>query len=112
MKKTWKAFSDMGDPVLALMAVTAPHVDRPRHFGGVVDDRSKVRDLAKAAGARFADGPFLDFYDPWGNRIEVVEYANIQFTKAPHVLRGMGLSDLTKNETALKELADKGMAPG
>jgi lactoylglutathione lyase len=55
------------------------------------------------------DGPFLDFLDPWGNRLEIVEYANIQFTKAPHVLRGMGLA-LDKNEKARRELADKGMA--
>jgi hypothetical protein len=55
-------------------------------------------------------GPFLDFLDPWGNRIEVIEYSNIQFTKAPHVLRGMGL-DLEKNANAKKELTDKGMAP-
>ena len=56
-------------------------------------------------------GPFLDVLDPWGNRIEVVGYASIQFTKAPHVLRGMGLAHLSKNETAIKELTDKGMAP-
>jgi hypothetical protein len=57
-------------------------------------------------------GRFLDFRDPWGNRIEIVGYDNIQFTKAPNVLRGMGMSDLSKNEKAIKELADKGMAPG
>ena len=55
------------------------------------------------------EGPFLDFLDPWGNRIEVIEYSNIQFTKAPHVLRGMGL-DLAKNDKAKAELAEKGMA--
>jgi hypothetical protein len=55
-------------------------------------------------------GPFLDFLDPWGNRVEVVEYGNIQFTKAPHVLSAMGF-DLDKTEKALRELADKGMAP-
>ena len=37
-------------------------------------------------------------------------YDNIQFTKAPNVLRGMGLSRLSKNENARKELAEKGMA--
>src|SRR5262249_32865823 len=57
----------------------------------------------------FVEGPFLDFLDPWGNRLEVIEYANIQFTKAPNVMRGMGLA-LTKNDKANKELADKGMA--
>ena len=104
-----QAFIDMGDQFLALMQVKEPHHDRHRHFGVVVDDRSKVRDLAKEAGAEFAPGPFLDFYDPWGNRIEVIEYANIQFTKAPHVLRGMGLA-LDKNDNARRELAEKGMA--
>jgi hypothetical protein len=57
------------------------------------------------------EGPFLDFLDPWGNRLEIVEYSNIQFTKAPHILRGMGL-DLAKNDKARRELAEKGMAEG
>jgi hypothetical protein len=56
-------------------------------------------------------GPFLDFLDPWGNRVEIVGYTNIQFTKAPHVLRGMGLTHLAKSDTAIKELTEKGMAP-
>jgi lactoylglutathione lyase len=63
-----------------------------------------------AAGVSPMDGHFLDFRDPWGNRIEIVGYDNIQFTKAPNVLRGMGLTHLTKNESAKKELAKKGMA--
>jgi extradiol dioxygenase family protein len=67
-------------------------------------------ELAKAAGARMVEGPFLDFLDPWGNRLEIIEYSNIQFTKAPNVLRGMGLK-LDKNDNAKKELAEKGMAP-
>ncbi|MBI1775238.1 MAG: VOC family protein [Proteobacteria bacterium] len=105
-----QAFIDMGDQFIALMATKSPHRDRSRHFGVVVDDRSRVVELAKAAGAKMVDGPFLDFLDPWGNRIEVIEYANIQFTKAPHVLRGMGLA-LGKTKKALGELAAKGMAP-
>jgi len=67
-----------------------------------------VRKLAAAAGAKMLDGPFLDFLDPWGNRVEVVEYADIQFTKAPQVLRAMGL-DLRKSKKALKELSEKGV---
>jgi hypothetical protein len=63
-------------------------------------------------GSRCCPVRFLDFRDPWGNRIEIVGYDNIQFTKAPHVLRGMRLSHLSKNDQALKELADKGMSPG
>lgn len=105
-----QAFIDMGDQFIALMQVKAPHKDRHRHFGVVVDDRSAVRELVKAAGAELLPGPFLDFLDPWGNRVEVVEYADVQFTKAANVLGGMGLK-LEKNRKALGELADKGMAP-
>ncbi|MBV8141838.1 MAG: hypothetical protein JOZ60_07330 [Verrucomicrobia bacterium] len=79
-----------------------------RHFGLVVDNRDAVRELAQAAGAELLPGPFLDFLDPWGNRVEVVDYADIQFTKTPHVLRGMGL-DLRKSEKARRELAEKDM---
>jgi catechol 2,3-dioxygenase-like lactoylglutathione lyase family enzyme len=103
-----QAFIDMGDQFIALMETKQPHRDNTRHFGLVVDDRSAVRKLAAAAGAKMLDGPFLDFLDPWGNRVEVVEYADIQFTKAPQVLRAMGL-DLRKSAKALKELSAKGM---
>jgi catechol 2,3-dioxygenase-like lactoylglutathione lyase family enzyme len=105
-----QAFIDMGDQFLALSETKTPHQDRHRHFGLVVNDREGVRELAQAAGARMVDGPFLDFLDPWGNRIEVVAYADVQFSKAPNVLRGMQL-DGDKSDKALKQLADKGMAP-
>ena len=105
------AFIDMGDQFINMTLVKdygAPGEEK-RHIGFVVDDRSRIIDLAKAAGARFVEGPFLDFLDPWGNRLEIIEYSNIQFTKAPNVMRGMGLA-LAKNDKAKKELADKGMA--
>jgi lactoylglutathione lyase len=105
------AFIDMGDQFIALAETAALHRDEQRHFGLVVDDRSAVRELARAAGAEILEGGFLDFLDPWGNRIEIIGYDNIQFTKAPNVLRGMGLSHLLKNEEAIRELRDKGMAP-
>lgn len=76
----------------------------------MVDDRSAVRDLVKAAGGELLPGQFLDFLDPWGNRVEVIAYGDIQFTKAPHVMRGMGLV-LDKTDKARRELAEKGMAP-
>ena len=104
-----QAFIDMGDQFLALMETKAPHQDRARHFGLAVDDRARVRELAQAAGATMVDGPFLDFLDPWGNRIEVVPYADIQFTKAPAVLHGMGLDGLEKRPSALEQLRDKGL---
>ncbi len=62
-------------------------------------------------GAEFASSRFVDFYDPWGNRIEIIGYDNIQFSKAPNVLKGMGLDAFAKNEKAVQELADKGMDP-
>jgi lactoylglutathione lyase len=105
------AFIDMGDQFINMTRVpdyAVKGVER-RHIGFVVDDRSTIKASAEAAGARMVEGPFLDFLDPWGNRIEVVEYSNIQFTKAPHVLRAMGLA-LDKNDNAKKELAEKGMA--
>ena len=105
------AFIDLGDQFLALQKGRRQPADDGRHFGLVVDDKEAVRAALAAAGVKPLSGRFLDFLDPWGNRIEIVGYDNIQFTKASHVLRGMGLSHLTKNDQALKELSDKGMAP-
>ena len=104
------AFIDLGDQFIALQAGRKQPADDGRHVGLVVDDKEAARAALKAAGVMPIDGPFLDFRDPWGNRIEIVGYDNIQFTKAPNVLRGMGLTQLTKNENAKKELAEKGMA--
>jgi catechol 2,3-dioxygenase-like lactoylglutathione lyase family enzyme len=110
-KSERNAFIDMGDQFINMTLAPGPQRQETerRHIGLVVDDRSRILDLAKAAGARMVEGPFLDFLDPWGNRLEIIEYANVQFTKAPQVLRGMGLA-LDKNEKARRELADKGMA--
>jgi predicted enzyme related to lactoylglutathione lyase len=106
------AFIDLGDQFLALQKGRRQPADDGRHFGLVVDDKEAVRKALAEAGIQPLPGPFLDFLDPWGNRIEIVGYANIQFTKAPHVLRGMGMQHLSKTPSAIKELADKGMAPG
>jgi lactoylglutathione lyase len=106
------AFIDLGDQFLALQKGRRQAADDGRHFGLVVDDKEAVRAALKEAGVKPLPGRFLDFLDPWGNRIEIVGYDNIQFTKAPGVLRGMGLSHLSKNEEAIRELRDKGMAPG
>jgi catechol 2,3-dioxygenase-like lactoylglutathione lyase family enzyme len=106
------AFIDLGDQFLALQKGRRQPADDGRHFGLVVDDKEAVREALNAAGITPLPGRFLDFLDPWGNRFEIVGYDNIQFSKAPNVLRGMGLAHLKKNENAVKELADKGMAPG
>jgi predicted enzyme related to lactoylglutathione lyase len=105
------AFIDLGDQFLALQKGRAQPADDGRHFGLVVDNKEAARKALADAGIETLPGPFLDFLDPWGNRIEIVGYDNVQFTKAPNVLRGMGLTHLAKNATAIKELTDKGMAP-
>ena len=110
-KSATAAFIDLGDQFIALQKGRTQPADDGRHFGLVVDDKEAVREALADAGVEPLPGPFLDFRDPWGNRIEIVGYANIQFTKAPNVLRGMGLSHLSKNQAAIKELTDKGMAP-
>src|SRR5689334_4534802 len=109
-KSASMAFIDLGDQFIALQKGRKQAPDDGRHFGLVVDDKEAARRALTAAGVKLLDGPFLDFRDPWGNRIEIVGYDNIQFTKAPNVLRGMGLMHLAKNENARKELAQKGMA--
>src|SRR5437762_1064038 len=105
------AFIDLGDQFLALQKGRRQPADDGRHFGLVVDDKEAVRKALAEAGVKVLPGRFLDFRDPWGNRIEIVGYDNIQFTKAANVLRGMGLAHLAKNKNAIKELTDKGMAP-
>ena len=101
------AFIDMGDQFLALAERGAREPDAARHFGLVVDDRAAVLAAARDAGVEIFGGN--SFRDPWGNHVQVVEYGDVQFTKAPEILRGMGL-ELEKSASALRELRDKGLA--
>jgi catechol 2,3-dioxygenase-like lactoylglutathione lyase family enzyme len=105
------AFIDMGDQFIALAAGRTQGKDEERHFGLVVDDRAPLRRALEAAGAEVLPGRGLDFIDPWGNHIQVVEYRDIQFTKAPEVLGAMALGHLGKSAHALQELAAKGSRP-
>ncbi len=103
------AFIDMGDQFIALSTGRTQAKDEDRHFGLVVDDRAPVRRALEQIGAEILPGRGLDFIDPWGNHIQVVDYRDIQFTKAPEVLRAMGLDALGKTEAARQELANKGI---
>lgn len=108
------AFIDLGDQFLALSEGRQQNPDSKRHFGLVVDDREAVRDVVKRLSCAILPSPSssgLDFMDPWGNHIQVVEYEAIQFSKSPEVLRGMGLGQLEKTEKARQELEAKGLAP-
>ena len=104
------AFIDMGDQFIALAAGRTQPPDRERHFGLVVDDKEAVRARLKELGVpTFGRG--LDFHDPWGNLIQVVDYRDVQFTKTDEVLRAMDLEGLEKSERALEELRAKGSGP-
>jgi lactoylglutathione lyase len=104
------AFVDMGDQFIALSAGRSEPPDGARHFGLVVDDKEAVRAALERAGVRIEPGRRLDFRDPWGNHVQVVDYRDVQFTKIPAVLDGMGLDRLEKHPKALRELRDKGLA--
>lgn len=107
------AFLDMGDQFVALAATDdTGDTDDARHFGLVVDDADRVAERLEHLEIDRLDVPGLEFHDPWGNRVQVVDYEAIQFTKADHVLEGMGLAGLTKTEDAIAELDAKGLAPG
>lgn len=110
-KSDTSAFIDLGDQFLALSKGRRQAPDDGRHFGLVVDDKEAVRGALEEMGIEPLPGRFLDFLDPWGNRVEIVGYENIQFTKAHYVLRGMGLDGLAKTRNAIEELTEKGMAP-
>jgi predicted enzyme related to lactoylglutathione lyase len=104
------AFVDLGDQFLALSAGRRQAPDDHRHFGLVVDDKEAVRRVLQEAGVEILPGRGLDFLDPWGNRVEIVDYRDVQFTKTPEVLRGMGVADPGKTESAVDELRRKDMA--
>ena len=103
------AFLDAGDQFLALSEGRAAPPDRKRHFGLVVDDKERAREALERAGVEASPPPRLNFRDPWGNWLQVVDYRDIQFTKAPAVLRGMGLEGLSKRDGAIRELREKGL---
>ena len=103
------AFLQMGDQFLNLTEGRTQAADETRHFGLVVDDKEATRTALEAAGAQIVPGRGLDFLDPWGNRIQVVGYGDIQFSKTPAVMRGMGL-ELPKSERAFAELRENGLA--
>ena len=101
------AFLQMGDQFIALFERGA-RAEEP-HFGLVVDDREAARRALEEAGIEILPGPFFDVRDPSGNRVQIVQYDQIQFTKTDRVLAGMDL-ELGKSESALEELRAKDLA--
>jgi catechol 2,3-dioxygenase-like lactoylglutathione lyase family enzyme len=111
-RSTGMAFIDAGDQFIALSEGRTQPPDEHRHIGMVVDDREAVRQALGEMEVEILPGRGLDFLDPWGNHWQVVEYGDIQFTKAPEILRGMDLELLKKSGKALEELRKKGMTSG
>jgi catechol-2,3-dioxygenase len=103
------AFIDLGDQFIAIAAGRVQPPDQARHFGLVVDDKEAVRGELRQAGVSVQASGSVDFGDPWGNHIQVVDYRDIQFTKTPSVLRAMKLDQLRKTEAAQRELREKGL---
>jgi lactoylglutathione lyase len=101
------AFIDIGDQFIALSQGRTEAPDEHRHFGLVVDDKQAALQAARDAGAELNGNTFTD---PWGNNVQIVGYEDVQFTKTPEILRGMGLDSLEKTEKALAELRSKGLA--
>ena len=104
------AFVDIGDQFIAISEGRTQPPDTHRHVGIVVDEGDATRRALEDAGAEMLPGRGLDFRDPWGNHLQVVEYRSVQFSKTPAVLRGMGLGSLEKSPSALEELRRKGLA--
>ncbi len=109
-KSERNAFIDLGDQFIQLSLGKTQSADDKRHFGFVVDNREPVAAALDKLGVKRLDQR-LNFRDPWGNRIEVVSYDDIQFTKSSHVLKGMGIGSLEKTPNVIDELKKKGMAP-
>ena len=104
------AFIDMGDQFIALSAGRSQPPDESRHFGLVVDDKEAVRSALREGGIAVRSSGSLDFRDPWGNHVQVVDYRDIQFSKLPAVLRAMRLDGLEKSEAAQQEIRERGLA--
>ncbi|HEY1517375.1 MAG TPA: VOC family protein [Solirubrobacteraceae bacterium] len=103
------AFIDMGDQFIAVAAGRSQSPDEGRHFGLVVDDKEGVRAALRDGGVEVQRTGSLDFDDPWGNHVQVVDYRDIQFTKTPEVLRAMKLDGLSKSESAQREIRERGL---
>jgi catechol 2,3-dioxygenase-like lactoylglutathione lyase family enzyme len=108
-KRPTMAWIDLGDQFLALSSGRRQGPDDGRHFGLVVDDREAARAALADGGVDVPASGGLRFHDPWGNSVELVDYRDVQFTKAPAILAAMAPEGLEKSAAARDELARKGL---
>lgn len=99
---------EMGDQFIALTLSDRKRQDIDRHFGLVVDDKQLLMDRINELGIELLPGSTFTFLDPWGNRIEIVSYQNVMFSKLPKILEQMNMSDLAKNDNAVNKMSKKG----
>ena len=103
------AFIYFGDQFINFAKGRTQTPDEKRHFGIAVDDKELVRNTLTEMDVTLLGGQFLDFLDPWGNRIEITTYTNIMFSKSTAILRGIGMDHLQKTDEALAELDKQGL---
>ena len=104
------AFIDMGDQFLALSEGRSQPPDAERHFGLVVDDREAFQRALEETGAEIVPSRGLDFRDPWGNHIQVVEYGDIQFSKTPGGASRDGPGQPRQVARCARRVREKGLA--
>jgi lactoylglutathione lyase len=109
-RSTGMAFIDIGDQFLALAERGSPEPDASRHFGLVVDDIEIARAAVEREGLEIVGSRGLTFLDPWGNQVQVVDYRRIQFERTAGVKRKLGIEELEKDESALTEISERGLA--
>ena len=103
------AFIYFGDQFINFAKGRTQTPDEKRHFGIAVDDKELVRNTLTEMDVTLLGGQFLDFLDPWGNRIEITTYTNIMFSKTTAILRGMAMDHLQKTDQALAQLSKHGL---
>ena len=103
------AFIYFGDQFINFAKGRTQTPDEKRHFGIAVDNKELVRDTLIEMDVALLGGRFLDFLDPWGNRIEITTYTNIMFSKTTAILRGMDMDHLQKTDQALAQLSKHGL---
>jgi lactoylglutathione lyase len=105
------AFVDMGDQFIALSEGREQGQDDHRHFGLVVDDLEAARAALEREGVQTLETSGLEFRDPWGNRVQLVDYRDVQFARTPEVLRALQREGLEKRPEATEEMRKEGLLP-
>jgi hypothetical protein len=97
----------MVDQFINLAEPSRQSRDHHHYFVFVVDDPNALCAALTVSDVEVTRPQNHNFFDPWSNRIEIIEYRGFRFSKTATVSRAMGLGDIEKTEAAKKELARK-----